>query len=89
MSDIDFKAIEKWDDYSKAYDAMLAATDCAEAPWTIVRANDKRRTRLAVLRHILSQVEYEGKDATIVGEPDPRIVLTATEYLKDGGEPEN
>lgn len=89
LSDIDFKAIEKWDDYSKAYDAMLAATDCAEAPWTIVRANDKRRTRLEVIRHVLSQVEFEGKDARIVGEPDPRIVLTATEYLKDGGEPEN
>ncbi|MDO9441361.1 MAG: polyphosphate kinase 2 [Beijerinckiaceae bacterium] len=88
LSDIDFKAIEKWDDYSKAYDAMLSATDSAEAPWTIIRANDKRRARLAVIRHVLSCVDFDGKDETVVGEPDPKIVLTARRYLKDGGEPE-
>ncbi|MDB5649503.1 MAG: polyphosphate kinase 2, partial [Hyphomicrobiales bacterium] len=88
LSDIDFKAIEKWDDYSHAYDATLAATDRAEAPWTIVRANDKRRTRLEVIRHILLMLDYEGKDKTAVGEADTHIVLSATTYLQNGGEPE-
>ena len=88
LSDIDFKAIEKWDDYSRAYDAMLKATDRAEAPWTIVRANDKRRTRIETIRHILRMVDYDGKDEKIVGDSDPRIVLRARDYLKDGGEPE-
>jgi polyphosphate kinase 2 (PPK2 family) len=88
LSDIDFQAIEKWDAYSRAYDAMLAATDIAEAPWTIIRANDKRRTRLEVIRHILSSLDYEGKDKEAIGAADDRIVLDARTYLNDGGEPE-
>jgi polyphosphate kinase 2 len=88
LSDIDFKAIEKWDDYSRVYDAMLEATDRAEAPWTIIRANDKRRARLEVIRHVLLSLDYDGKDKQAVGEADNRIVLSAQEYLKDGGEPE-
>ncbi|MDB5642243.1 MAG: polyphosphate kinase 2 [Hyphomicrobiales bacterium] len=88
LSDIDFKAIEKWDDYSRAYDAMLEATDRAEAPWTIIRANDKRRARLEVIRHILLSVDYEGKDKKAIGEADDRIVLDAQAYLRDGGEPD-
>jgi polyphosphate kinase 2 len=88
LSDIDFKAIEKWDDYSRAYDAMLEATDRAEAPWTIIRANDKRRTRLEVIRHVLLSLDYEGKDKKAIGDADDRIVIDAQEYLRDGGEPE-
>ncbi|MDB5545175.1 MAG: polyphosphate kinase 2 [Hyphomicrobiales bacterium] len=87
LSDIDFKAIDKWDDYSHAYDAMLEATDRAEAPWTIIRANDKRRTRLEVIRHVLLSIDYEGKDKKAIGEADDRIVIDAQEYLRDGGEP--
>ena len=89
LSDIDFKAIEKWDAYSHAYDAMLEATDCAEAPWTIVRANDKRRARLEVIRHILLNVDYEDKDRKAIGEADDRIVLSAQDYMRDGGEPDS
>jgi polyphosphate kinase 2 len=88
LSDIDFKAIEKWDDYSGAYDAMLEATDRAEAPWTIIRANDKRRTRLEVIRHVLLSLDYEGKDRQAIGEADDRIVIDAQEYLRNGGEPD-
>ncbi|MDB5594798.1 MAG: hypothetical protein JWM36_1759 [Hyphomicrobiales bacterium] len=88
LSDLDFQAIEKWDDYSHAYDSTLSATDRAEAPWTVVRANDKRRARLEVIRHILYVLDYEGRNAAVVGEPDPHIVLSATAYLQEGGEPE-
>ncbi len=88
LSDIDFKAIEKWDDYSHAYDAMLAATDTQDAPWTIIRANDKRRARLEVIRHILLSLDYEGKDAKALDTADAQIVLNAQTYLTDGGEPE-
>jgi polyphosphate kinase 2 len=88
LSDLDFQAIEKWDDYSRAYDSTLSATDRAEAPWTVVRANDKRRTRLEVIRHILLMLDYEGKNPEAVGEADPHIILSATTYLQDGGEPE-
>jgi polyphosphate kinase 2 len=87
LSDIDFKAIGKWDDYSRAYNAMLEATDSTDAPWTIIRANDKRRARLEVIRHILLSVDYEGKDKKAIGCADERIVLDAQAYLRDGGEP--
>lgn len=87
LTDIDFKAIEKWDDYSRAYDAMLEATDRAEAPWTIIRANDKRRARLEVIRHVLLSLDYEGKDKKAIGACDDRIVLSASDYLHNGGEP--
>ena len=87
LTDIDFKAIEKWDDYSRAYDAMLEATDRPEAPWTIIRANDKRRTRLEVIRHVLLSLDYEGKDKKAIGACDHRIVLSASDYLHNGGEP--
>ena len=73
--------------YSRAYDAMLEVTDRAEAPWTIIRANDKRRARLEVIRHILLSVDYEGKDRKAIGSADDRIVLDAQAYLRGGGEP--
>ena len=87
LTEIDFKAIAKWDDYSRAYDAMLEVTDRAEAPWTIIRANDKRRARLEVIRHILLSVDYEGKDRKAIGSADDRIVLDAQAHLRGGGEP--
>jgi polyphosphate kinase 2 len=88
LSKIDFQAIDHWDDYSTAYEQMLTATDSAPAPWTIVRANDKRRLRLEVIRHLLDVLAYEEKDVKSLGETDPRIVLSAASYLGTGGERE-
>jgi polyphosphate kinase 2 len=86
LSDIDFKAIEKYDDYSRAFERMLEATDCPEAPWMVVLANDKRRERLAVIRHILTALPYTGKDEKAVGAVDKKILLTAKQFLANGGE---
>ncbi|HZP20334.1 MAG TPA: polyphosphate kinase 2 [Bauldia sp.] len=76
LSPIDYAALGKWDDYTKARDKMLAATDTAQAPWSIALANDKRRARLAIIRHVLSAFDYPGKDKAAVGAPDPRIFGT-------------
>jgi len=86
LSPLDFKASDNWDDYSAAFEKMLSTTDSAAAPWTIFRANDKHRTRLEVIRHILDVVPYEGKDRTVVGTADSKIVLSAPAYLAEGGE---
>jgi polyphosphate kinase 2 len=88
LSEIDFKAIEKWDDYARAFERMLAATDSREAPWTVALANDKRRERLAVIRHILTTLPYKGKDEKAIGPLDRSILLTAAEFLSKGGEEE-
>ena len=86
ISPMDTGAVEKWDAYSQAYDRMLGLTDHAAAPWTIIRANDKKRARLAVIRHVLTVSPYAPHDAKRIGHEDPRIVLSAPAYLAKGGE---
>lgn len=86
LSDLDFKAIDKWEDYSNAYEYMLQHTDSAAAPWTILRANDKRRLRLEAIRYMLKSLPYSGKDEALVSIPDPKIVLPASTFLGLGGE---
>ena len=88
LSDLDFKAIAKWDDYSAAFEQMLSQTDSAEAPWTVIRANDKRRARLEIIRHILSVLPYSKKDEAVVGAVDQKIVMSASAFLGSGGEQE-
>ena len=80
LSPIDFESQTKWDDYSKAADKMFEATHTDDAPWTVVRANDKRRTRLGVIRTLLNQIDYDGRDEDVVGEADPAIVLPASKF---------
>lgn len=86
LSPIDFEAIPRFDDYSAAFERMLAKSSTDWAPWTVVRANDKFRTRLNAIRHVLRSVPYKDKDEAAIGEVDRRIVLTAEEYLANGGE---
>ena len=86
LSPIDFKAVGKWDAYSEAFDTMIGQTNTEDAPWHIIKGNDKRRTRLAVIRQILSVLPYPGKDDRLVGDQDRKIVLTAEKFLHKGGE---
>ena len=59
LSPMDLKSYTHWYDYSRARDAMFAATDTPESPWFVVDGNDKRRARLNCITHLLSQVPYE------------------------------
>jgi polyphosphate kinase len=59
LSDMDLKSYRRWYDYSRARDAMFAATDTAWAPWYIAHTDDKRRGRLNIISHLLSQVPYQ------------------------------
>ena len=59
LTPMDLKSYNRWYDYSRARDAMFAATDTPESPWYVVGANDKRRARLNCISHLLSQVPYE------------------------------
>lgn len=81
FSAMDVAGMTKWDAYSVARDQMLERTHSPVAPWTIVRANDKRRARIAVMRHILLAVPYSGRDDGRIGEPDPKIVGTDRDLL--------
>ena len=86
LSPIDLEALNKWDAYSEARDRMLERTDSRHAPWTVIRANDKRRLRLNVIRTVLNGFEYEGKSEKAVGTIDRKIVLSAKEFLETDGE---
>ncbi|HKL65489.1 MAG TPA: polyphosphate kinase 2, partial [Roseovarius sp.] len=56
-------------------------TDTADAPWTVIKSNDKKRARLNCMRHFLSSLDYPGKDQRVVRAPDPQIVSTAQHVL--------
>ncbi len=59
LTDMDLKSYSRWFDYSRARDAMLAATDTPWAPWYIADTNDKKRGRLNIISHLLGQIPYE------------------------------
>ena len=73
LSPIDRKSLNMWDDYTEAKEAMYFYTDTADAPWTIIKSDDKKRARLNCMRHFLSSLPYPGKDKLNIGEPDPLI----------------
>jgi polyphosphate kinase 2 len=58
LSPMDVGSVQHWWDYTKAYQAMLEATDTPAAPWHVVPADDKRRARLNLIRHLLSSIPY-------------------------------
>ncbi|MCG6903102.1 MAG: polyphosphate kinase 2 [Rhodobacter sp.] len=81
LSPIDKASLGKWDEYTEAKEAMFFYTDTADAPWTIIKSNDKKRARLACMRHFLASLDYQGKDAEIVGTPDPLLVGRAEQVV--------
>ncbi|MGR3375657.1 polyphosphate kinase 2 [Salipiger abyssi] len=74
LSPIDKASLDRWDDYTEAKEAMFFYTDTADAPWVVVKSNDKKRARLDCMRHFLSTLDYPGKDRKIATPPDPLIV---------------
>ncbi|WP_112528244.1 polyphosphate kinase 2 [Phyllobacterium trifolii] len=81
FSPIDIMGAEKWDDYTKARDQMFARTHTPYAPWTIVRSNDKRRARHAVIRRILLSLPYKGRDLDVIGNEDALIIGSGPGFL--------
>ncbi|MDX3926541.1 MAG: polyphosphate kinase 2 [Shinella sp.] len=82
LSSMDIAALTKWDDYTEKRDRMLKTSHTDHAPWTIVRANDKRRARINLLRHVLKNLNYDGKDKKAIGDVDERILGAGPEFLK-------
>jgi polyphosphate kinase 2 len=74
LSPMDIQSLDKWDDYTEAKEAMFFYTDTADARWTVVKSNDKKRARLEAMRHVLSLFDYDDKDDEVVGRPDPQII---------------
>jgi len=81
LSPIDRASLDKWEDYTEAKEAMFFYTDTADAPWTVVKSNDKKRARLNCMLHFLHSLDYPGKDPKVAHAPDPLIVSTAQHVL--------
>ena len=74
LSPVDVASLDKWDDYTKAKEAMFFATDTADAPWTVVKSDCKKRARLNALRYLLHKLNYTGKEIDNISAVDPMIV---------------
>jgi len=85
LSPIDLKALGKWDDYTAARNEMLRRTHTPYAPWMVIRANDKRRARLAAISHVLLTLDYKGKDEKQIAGIDPVIAMAGLDFLAGTG----
>jgi len=74
LSPIDKASLDKWDDYTKAKEAMFFHTDTADAPWTVIKSDDKKRARINALRFLLHSFPYTQKDPERIGVVDPLLV---------------
>jgi polyphosphate kinase 2 (PPK2 family) len=87
LSPTDLASLDKWEEYTDAKEAMFFYTDTADAPWTVIKSNDKKRARVEAMRYVLSRFEYDGKDHELVGAPDPKIVGSASELFEEEEQP--
>jgi len=87
LSPTDLASLTKWDDYTEAKEAMFFYTDTADAPWTVIKSNDKKRARIQAMRHLLSRFGYDDKDVEVAGTPDPRLVGRASQLFEDDERP--
>ena len=74
LSPVDLASLDKWDDYTRAKEAMFFHTDTADSPWTVVKSDDKKRARLNAMRYVLHSMPYTGKDAARIGPIDELLV---------------
>jgi polyphosphate kinase 2 len=84
LSPIDKLSRDKWQEYTEAKEAMFFYTDTADAPWTIIKSDDKKRARLNCMQHFLSQLDYPDKNEHVVRGPDPLIVGTPSQVIEKG-----
>jgi len=74
LSPIDLASLDKWEDYTRAKESMFFETDTADAPWTVIKSDCKKRARLNAMRYVLHKLPYGNKDLEHIGKLDPLIV---------------
>ncbi|NUU36121.1 polyphosphate kinase 2 [Pseudomonas sp. C2B4] len=83
LSPIDIKSLDKWDEYTAAKQAMFFHTDTADAPWTVIKSDDKKRARINCIRHFLHALDYPGKDTKVAFQGDPLLVGRAARLVEE------
>lgn len=84
LSPMDLASLDKWEDYTRAKEAMFFHTDTADSPWIVVKSDDKKRARLNAMRYVLQRLPYTNRDASNVGRVDPLIVGRANVVFEKG-----
>jgi polyphosphate kinase len=74
LSPIDMASLDKWDDYTRAKEAIFLHTDTSDAPWTVIKSDCKKRARLNAMRYVLQRLPYAKKNAQAIGPVDPLVV---------------
>ena len=87
LSPIDLASLDKWDDYTKAKEAMFFETDTADAPWTVIKSDCKKRARLNAMRYVLHKLPYANKELTNIGALDTLLVGRAHVVYERGEHP--
>ena len=87
LSPVDLSSLDKWDAYTKAKEAMFFNTDTADAPWTVIKSNCKKRARLNAMRYVLHRLPYTNKDIDAIGPLDPLLVGRANIVYERGEHP--
>jgi polyphosphate kinase 2 len=73
LSPIDIQGLARWDEYSAAIEETFQRSHAPATPWTVIRADDKYRARLAAIRAVLGKLDYAGKDRRLVDDTDAKI----------------
>jgi polyphosphate kinase 2 len=84
LSPIDKASLDKWDEYTRAKESMFFYTDTADAPWTVVKSDCKKRARLNAMRYVLHKLAYANKEVASIGSLDPLIVGRANVVYEKG-----
>jgi polyphosphate kinase 2 len=84
LSPIDMASLDKWEEYTRAKEAMFFYTDTADSPWTVIKSDCKKRARLNAMRYVLHRLPYPSKDAEQVGAVDPLLVGRANLVYERG-----
>ena len=84
LSPVDLASLDKWEDYTKAKEATFFYTDTADAPWTVIKSDCKKRARLNSMRYVLHRLPYSNKDLDRIGSLDPLLVGRAHVVFERG-----
>lgn len=84
LSPIDLESLDKWEAYTEAKEAMFFYTDTADAPWTVIKSDCKKRARINAMRHILNSLDYPNKNTAVAIPPDKLIVGSAANIYEKG-----
>lgn len=82
LSEIDVQAQDRWDDFTKTKYNMIKQTHSHNAPWTVIRSNDKQQARLEALKVILNSINYEGRDESLNYALNPDIVISGAREIE-------